>query len=372
MTIKFRSKSKKQPKVTKEQASPALSVSGPKHKLHQLPDGRSAYSPFPDINKKNIVSLLEKVTASGRRPSQVFDDWAELSNATLGSLPGQFQAWLDKKPFEDTLETKQLFDRLRSMYQPKHFERFAEAFSILLKTPETLGYYDIVGEIYMDWGSPGRGIGQFFTPWSIVQAMSSMTVGNAVEEINENVKRAIHGNILAESMLLASLMIHDPVIAQAWFVGRIIPTIINDVEKLKVNDPACGSGIMFLGFANELPWWQVQMGLVQFYGADIDRSCWLMSMLNSRLYGLNGFYSPWIVMEMERRLASWGRGEVSSEQSAVDSVPEQEEDKPPPEPPPAPPMSKEREMFQEAAADFSPPTVPKGKTSQMNLFDLLR
>lgn len=94
-----------------------------------------------------------------------------------------------------------------------------------------------------------------------------------------------------------------------------------------------------------------------------------MALLNSRLYGLNGFYAPWIVMEMERRL----RGplvvggeplaeEERSEPIAVDSEPE---------PPPAKPASEERQMFQDAAAMFMPP-MPKGKGQQLSLLDMMK
>lgn len=370
MTIQFKSKAKKKVTGTKGQAEkPASFVSRAKVKPHTLPDGRNAYSPFPDERKKAIIDCLEKVTASGRRPSQVFDDWVDLCGATMGAIPGHFQAWLEKKPFEDAPETKKLFERLRVIYQPKHFELFSQAFATLITVPDTIGYCDIVGEIYMDWGSPGRGLGQFFTPWHLTELMAKMLTGNMAEEINGNIKKAVYGNPLAEAMLMASYAIDDPGIAEAWFIGRLLPTIWDDVEKVKVSDPACGSGIMFLAQAAELPWWQVKMGMVQFYGMDIDRTCVQMATLNSRLYGLNGFYAPWIVLEMERRLrgslAVGGEpvaGEEESEQSAVSREPE---------PPPAQPVSEERQMFQSAAAAFTPP-MPKGKGQQMSLLEMLK
>ncbi len=49
--------------------------------------------------------------------------------------------------------------------------------------------------------------------------------------------------------------------------------------------------------ASTLPQWMVQLGLVQFYGADIDMMCVKMARLNCMLYGMNG-YGLKCVMDM--------------------------------------------------------------------------
>ena len=54
-------------------------------------------------------------------------------------------------------------------------------------------------------------------------------------------------------------------------------------------DCCCGSGVIFLAAASTLPQWMVQLGLVQFYGADIDETCVKMARLNCMLYGMNGY-----------------------------------------------------------------------------------
>ncbi len=342
MSIKFKRKAK--------------GAVSPNLKLTTTADRRSAYSPFPDMNKKEIINLLERVTASGHRPSQVFDDWVALSNASLGSLPRRLQAWIEGTPYQDTPQTAELFRQAGHKYKPDYLAVFSEAFAILLTTPESLGYYDLLGDIYMEWSSPGRQTGQFFTPWHVTQAMACMIDGNTEAQINERIKKAIHGNPLAEAMLMSSLVITDPKMAEAWFLGRILPEVWADVEKVTVNDPACGSGIMFLAHAGQLPWWQVKMGLVQYYGQDIDASCVQMAELNIRLHGLNGFYAPWIMLEMDRRLRAEPGAEETEEIPVTKSPP---------------PVSEGIEMFRDAAATMVPP-MPPGRASQLNMFDWLK
>ena len=40
--------------------------------------------------------------------------------------------------------------------------------------------------------------------------------------------------------------------------------------------------------AAKVPRWMLDWGLVQFYGQDLDYTCYLMARANMRLYGLNG------------------------------------------------------------------------------------
>ena len=46
---------------------------------------------------------------------------------------------------------------------------------------------------------------------------------------------------------------------------------------------------MLLAAAAEFPVWAVQLGLVQFYGSDIDQTCVRMAQLNLAIHGLNGY-----------------------------------------------------------------------------------
>ena len=65
---------------------------------------------------------------------------------------------------------------------------------------------------------------------------------------------------------------------------------------------AVGSGRMLLAAAGCFPGWAVQLGLVQFYGMDIDPTCARMARVNAELYGLNGRdVRAWDQLSMKER-----------------------------------------------------------------------
>ena len=89
--------------------------------------------------------------------------------------------------------------------------------------------------------------------------------------------------------LMAGLVIEDPVEARDYFISRVIPAAAPYYEPIKICDPACGSGILLLSSASCFPDWANQLGLVQYFGQDIDEQCARMTKINCMLYGLNGF-----------------------------------------------------------------------------------
>ena len=61
------------------------------------------------------------------------------------------------------------------------------------------------------------------------------------------------------------------------------------IDPIKIQDCACGSGVMLLGAASCFPRWALDWGVVQFYGQDIDQTCVMMARINMMLHGLNGY-----------------------------------------------------------------------------------
>jgi hypothetical protein len=133
-----------------------------------------------------IGRILEKNTAVGRRPHQVFEDWLDLVGCTLRELPRHAQAvQATGKMAEDTPETAAVFERLRAVYRREFFDNFAEAFALLNLAagcpPDSAqamgsGGLDVVGSVYMEFGNPNPHSGQFFTPWSIAYMMGYMLI----------------------------------------------------------------------------------------------------------------------------------------------------------------------------------------------------
>ncbi|MCP4427417.1 MAG: N-6 DNA methylase [Chloroflexi bacterium] len=233
---------------------------------------------------KEITKALRKVEPSGNRPSAIFEDWIQLVEACLEAIPAHLRA-TEEEPFQETPETAALFERMRVRYNERYFAHFAEAMALLIQSA-TVDYMDVLGLVYMNYAYPKKSQGQYFTPWNVAHMMAKMTINP--DEIEIRLKEAINKSIIAQALLMAGLVLTDPDEMQRHMMEKVLPLALPHFEPLTVCDPCCGSGIMFLAAAKCLPRWAVQLGLVQFYGQDIDQTCVRMANINSMLYGLNG------------------------------------------------------------------------------------
>lgn len=255
--------------------------------------------------RDQIIRLLEKNTAAGVRPHEVFGDWIDLTAATLETIPLRWRAHWAGEPFDDKPETQALFARLRDKYgyhgkNPRpYFDRFAECMSLLLEAA-SVDYMDLPGSVYMEMGVGNVNAGQFFTPMHLAMAMGCM-IGNDGREVNANVKAAIAKSPVAQALLIAGMLV-PPHLGLDYLVARVLPHVHGDIERVSVLDPACGSGVMFLAHAASAPQWAVKMGYYQYHGQDVDALCVQMASVNNMLYGLNGFYAPIVVYMAEARL----------------------------------------------------------------------
>ena len=242
---------------------------------------------------EKITRLLEKATY-GNRPSRVFEDWLRLVEASLDMLPSHLASAVQHgRLAEDPPDVARLFEEMRARYRPQDFERFSEAMGILLEDTAA-GYMDVIGQVYMDFANPNPGNGQYFTPLEVCYMMSLMTVGEGEEQVKTRLMEAIDQAppleaALAQAGLLSGLLFEegDPG-ARGWFIDHVLFPILPYYKPITVCDPCVGSGRMLLTTAACYPAWAVQLGLVQFFGADIDPMCVQMARINIMLYGLNG------------------------------------------------------------------------------------
>jgi len=283
---------------------------------------------------KKIIKILERIVSiSGHNPSKVYEDFLNLSEATLSQLPEQVKAVGKTGRFAaDPPEIAERFERVRARYsghwggreyEQRVWHHFGEAFALLLEsaepglwgTPNSLeaaGIFgpDVLGGIYQTWGmgSPDWNA-SFYTPFAVGKLMSAVTAGVDTERQGYDVvkKALLHpDNILGQSALLAGLVLpdDDPQTAWDYYLNTIVPLAMPYMEPIKVLEPAIGSGILVLSMAGEFPAWAVKRGIISFAGADTDLNAVRASNLNLMLYGLNGFHLKLMAAAAEA-LESW-------------------------------------------------------------------
>lgn len=156
-------------------------------------DLRSAQMASHETQRKSaekITRLLEKATYASR-PSRVFEDWLRLVEASLDMLPAHLaSAAQHGRLAEDPPEVARLFQEMRARYRPQDFERFSEAFGILLDDTSA-GYMDVIGQVYMDFANPNPGNGQYFTPLSVCQFIALAVVENGEEQVKARLLEAL-------------------------------------------------------------------------------------------------------------------------------------------------------------------------------------
>lgn len=310
----------------------------------------------PNRYRPEIIKKLEAVVRrSGSRQDQVFYDWVRLCEASLDALPKHFAAAVQGQVYEDDEPTQKLWAEMRTRYEREQFNTFAEAMGLLTLVPENMGYIDMLGDIYMEWGYPSKGKGQYFTPIQIARLMAGL-VGDTDDiqaDIKQRLRAAWDKSEIAQAIGLAGLMLDrpetPPEVRDAYFIARIWPELFPHFEPVKVYDPAIGSGVLILAAAEAMPWWATQLGMVQFYGSDIDFLCVSMVRTNFCLYGLNGHYAGPIVYHYEGLLQAYFRGDY-------------------------PPGVVVAPDHQPTAAAFTPPKPKRGKNgaSQPTLFEFMR
>ena len=237
---------------------------------------------------KKIVSLLEKTSAGGRyRSFEVFEDWLSICCATLQQLPTHIKNRNQNLPFVDTPETTKLMKRMWSRHSDRSMEYFSQAFAVLMESA-AVGGNDTLGDVYQEYANPKPGAGQFFSPMPLAQVMAWAMCQGIEKEVKQRIMDAVDRSPMAKAAAMAGLMLKEEDLL-AYYLGRVVPLSLPGYQPYVISDPACGSGVMFIAAAEQIPAWILNFNLVRFYGMDIDETCVKMTQTNLMLRGLNGY-----------------------------------------------------------------------------------
>lgn len=258
------------------------------------------YEPPAEIQRR-----IEKIGATGMDYRRIFESLIDLTEWYLDTLPEQFkfaQEYMLAKaegrtiaPFRvsDALETRNAELLKPYAAHPWVSPLFAEMAMILLDATEdgegNLTYTDVLGEVYMNMISHGHN-GEFYTPQNVARMMAQMVNADLVET---HVRK--HLMAAARVSPIVKLAEATGVDIAKWKTETFLDLYIGDeavrnaYETVKVQDPACGSGVMLLSTAQTCPRWAIDWVLIEFFGIDLSQTAARMAQLNMRLYGLNGW-----------------------------------------------------------------------------------
>lgn len=188
--------------------------------------------------QKNLVKLFDAACYRHNR-GQVWADFVMMAAIAISNA-------VDKSNAE---ERESLYLKLASQYNKKELSCFTQMFAEIVNGMEDNQDQDFLGELFMTLELSNSFAGQFFTPYSLCQAMARMT--------------AQKDNILGQ------------IERDGW---------------ISVSDPACGAGATLVAFAG----WCRECGInyhdsVLFVAQDIDITVACMCYIQLSLLGCPGY-----------------------------------------------------------------------------------
>jgi len=168
-----------------------------------------------------------------------------------------FRMWLEMMwTFMDATYDRPAFDAMEAKTSKPVTEWWGKVLGAYVEVAEEAEWMDVLGPVYeeLTGGRARARSGQYFTPWPLCRMMAEMQLGSDVTEFKAKADRG---------------------------------------ERLRICDPCVGSGAMLLAFAAavrdhaELGYGYIDC--LEFYGQDIDNTCVLMTKIQLRINGLDGF-----------------------------------------------------------------------------------
>lgn len=194
---------------------------------------------------KELCAALQSVCSS-KAVYQVFEDWLAISAISISSF-------IDNVHYE---EREKEYQRIKSRYSDAEMDKLAHCLNILTTVLTdkitTVGYKDILGDVFHALNLHDQYKGQFFTPSHICEFMGEVSLMDTDTKLTDKVGESLYNRGFTS-----------------------------------VCEPCIGSGGMVIGFAQAMYNHEINPQQKLFVtGIDIDIKCVYMSYLQLSLYGI--------------------------------------------------------------------------------------
>lgn len=191
-----------------------------------------------------------KILCRSKAPHTVWSDCMALFAITLANT--SILPLTGSEPFKTIYEEReQQYLRIINSYQKKEQKLFPQMFALLVEELEIRPNQDLLGELYMLLEISNKNAGQFFTPYSVCEAMTAVTFNR------KELGKAVHKQGYAS-----------------------------------VYDCACGAGATLLAASEAAKGMFKKYNYqnhIYFVGQDIDSLCVHMCYIQLSLHGLAGY-----------------------------------------------------------------------------------
>jgi hypothetical protein len=154
------------------------------------------------------------------------------------------------------------------------------------------GYADYLAPIFSEYGYPNKMADQYFTPWELALHTARSWLYDVVPQVERRLSEAYRqfyeDQVRSQDGVQSMAAQAD---GQNWhWTERLVrlsrPILWPHYTPYRIFDPSAGSATLLLAAAAYIPCWMIELGLVEFYGVELDPFVARMASVNFALYGL--------------------------------------------------------------------------------------
>lgn len=203
-----------------------------------------------DRNYKKRFEKGFKLLCGSKSTYQVWSDCMALFAITLANQ--SILPMTKSEQFKEVYEKREKeYLRIINSYSKKEQKLFPQMFALIVEELEERPNQDLLGELYMMLQISNKNAGQFFTPYSVCDAMSNLTLNR-----------------------------------------KELGKIVHEKGYANIYDPTCGAGATLISASEQCKEMFKKYNYqnhVYFVGQDIDITCVHMCYIQLSLHGLAGY-----------------------------------------------------------------------------------